>query len=88
MTASTIITDDVTTEELQKRFGELLDENVLLKEMLKKNNDSMKEQFLMIASCQDDMMKTQVLHQEKFEETKKLFNKVRERWSRVVSGTK
>lgn len=77
MVASTIITDDRTTEELQKRFGELLDENVILKETLKQNNESMKEQFLLIASCQEDMMKTHVLHKEKFDETKGLVEKLR-----------
>ncbi|CAH0401457.1 unnamed protein product [Chilo suppressalis] len=77
MVASTIVTDDSSTEDLQKRFGELLDENVILKETLKRNNDSMKEQFLLIASCQDDMMKTQILHKEKFEETKVLVDKLR-----------
>ncbi|KAI8419790.1 hypothetical protein MSG28_008443, partial [Choristoneura fumiferana] len=55
---------DKSTEELQKRFGEILDENVLLKETLKQNNDSMKDQFLLIASCQEDMMKTHSLHKE------------------------
>lgn len=44
MVASTIITDDKSTEDLQKQFGEILDENVVLKETLKQNNDSMKEQ--------------------------------------------
>ncbi|XP_059059589.1 NF-kappa-B essential modulator [Achroia grisella] len=77
MAASSIITDDKTTEELQKRFGELLDENVILKETLKQNNDSMKEQFLLIASCQEDMMKTHTLHKEKFVETKELVEKLR-----------
>lgn len=77
MVASTIITDDRSTEELQKRFGEILDENVILKETLKQNNESMKEQFLLIASCQEDMMKTHVLHKEKFEETKGLVEKLR-----------
>ncbi|KAL0820133.1 hypothetical protein ABMA28_006069 [Loxostege sticticalis] len=77
MVASTIVTDETTTEELQKRFGELLDENVILKETLKQNNDSMKEQFLLIASCQEDMLRTQVLHKEKFEETKELVERLR-----------
>lgn len=76
MVASTIISDDKTTEELQKRFGELLDENVILKETLKHNNESMKEQFLLIASCQEDMMKTHVMHKEKFDETKGLVERV------------
>ncbi|XP_028165540.1 NF-kappa-B essential modulator isoform X2 [Ostrinia furnacalis] len=77
MAASTIVTDDSSTEELQKRFGELLDENVILKETLKQNNDSMKEQFLLIASCQEDMLRTQELHKEKFEETKELVERLR-----------
>ncbi|KAM3959271.1 NF-kappa-B essential modulator kenny [Aphomia sociella] len=77
MVASTIITDDKTTAELQKRFGELLDENIILKETLKQNNDSMKEQFLLIASCQEDMMKTHMLHKEKFDETKELVERLR-----------
>ncbi|XP_062530093.1 optineurin isoform X2 [Bombyx mori] len=78
MVASTMITDDKSTEELQKRFGELLDENLILKETLKQNNDSMKEQFLLIASCQEDMMKTHMLHKEKFEETKELVERLRQ----------
>ncbi|CAB3251050.1 unnamed protein product [Arctia plantaginis] len=77
MIASTIINDDKSTEELQKRFGEILDENVILKETLKQNNESMKEQFLLIASCQEDMMKTHMLHKEKFDETKQLVEKLR-----------
>ncbi|CAH0590026.1 unnamed protein product [Chrysodeixis includens] len=78
MVASTIISDDRTTEELQKKFGELLDENVILKETLKHNNESMKEQFLLIASCQEDMMKTHVMHKEKFDETKGLVERLRQ----------
>ncbi|XP_053614716.1 NF-kappa-B essential modulator isoform X2 [Plodia interpunctella] len=78
MVASTMITDDKSLEELQKRFGELLDENIILKETLKQNNDSLKEQFLLIASCQEDMMNTHKLHKEKFEETKGLVEKLRQ----------
>lgn len=78
MVASTIITDDKSTEELQKHFGELLDENVVLKETLQQNNDSMKEQFMLIASCQEDMMKTHTLHKEKFEETRELVERLRQ----------
>lgn len=78
MVASTIITDDRTTEELQKQFGELLDENLILKETLKHNNDSMKEQFLLIASCQEDMLKTHMIHKEKFDETKELVERLRQ----------
>lgn len=74
--ASTIITDDKSTEELQKHFGEILDENVVLKETLKQNNDSMKEQFMLIASCQEDMLKTHAMHKEKFEETRELVERV------------
>ncbi|XP_041984702.1 NF-kappa-B essential modulator-like isoform X2 [Aricia agestis] len=77
MVASTLITDDRSTEELQKRFGELLDENVVLKETLKQNNDSMKEQFMLIASCQEDMLKTHKLHREKFDETRELVERLR-----------
>ncbi|XP_023939725.2 optineurin isoform X2 [Bicyclus anynana] len=77
MVASTLITDDRSTEELQKRFGELLDENVVLKETLKQNNDSMKEQFMLIASCQEDMLKTHRLHKEKFDETRELVERLR-----------
>ncbi|XP_072942808.1 optineurin isoform X2 [Epargyreus clarus] len=78
MVASTLITDDRSTEELQKRFGELLDENVVLKETLKQNNESMKEQFLLIASCQEDMLRTHKLHKEKFDETKDLVERLRQ----------
>nr|XP_049700744.1 optineurin isoform X4 [Helicoverpa armigera] len=85
MVASTMITDDRSTEELQKRFGELLDENVILKETLKQNNESMKEQFLLIASCQEDMMKTHVLHKEKFDETKELVEKLRQENKKLKS---
>lgn len=77
MAASTIVVDTKSTEELQKSFGEILDENVILKETLKQNNESLKEQFLLIASCQNDMLKTHQLHQEKFLETKELVERVR-----------
>ncbi|CAK1584873.1 unnamed protein product [Parnassius mnemosyne] len=78
MVASTIVTDDRSTEELQKRFGELLDENIILKETLKQNNDSMKEQLQLIASCQDDMLKTHRVHKEKFDETRELVERLRQ----------
>ncbi|CAG9563743.1 unnamed protein product [Danaus chrysippus] len=78
MVASTIITEDRSTEELQKRFGDLLDENFVLKETLKQNNDSMKEQFILIASCQEDMLKTHRLHKEKFDETRELVERLRQ----------
>ncbi|XP_048483519.1 optineurin isoform X1 [Plutella xylostella] len=77
MAASTIVSEDKTTEQLQKRFGEILDENVILKETLKQNNESMKEQFLLIASCQEDMLNTHKMHREKFEETRGLVEKLR-----------
>ncbi|XP_049876852.1 optineurin isoform X2 [Pectinophora gossypiella] len=85
MIASTMITDYKSTEELQKQFGELLDENVILKETLKKNNESMKEQFLLIASCQEDMMKTHVMHKEKFDETRELVEKLRQENKKLKS---
>ncbi|KAJ2948258.1 hypothetical protein O0L34_g7488 [Tuta absoluta] len=85
MVASSLITDDKSTEELQKQFGELLDENVILKETLKKNNESMKEQFLMIASCQEDMMKTHMIHKEKFDETRELVEKLRQENKKLKS---
>ncbi|KAL4702806.1 hypothetical protein ACJJTC_010647 [Scirpophaga incertulas] len=78
MTASAMVTDDTTTEELQRRFGKLLDENLILKESLKKNNESIKEQFVMIMSFQEDMMKTHQLHKEKFNETRELVEKLRQ----------
>ncbi|KAG6439384.1 hypothetical protein O3G_MSEX000727 [Manduca sexta] len=76
MVASTIVTDEGSTEELQKRFAEILDENVILKSSLQQNNDSMKQQFMLIKSCQEDMMKTHLMHKEKFEETKELIERV------------
>ncbi|CAH2042691.1 unnamed protein product, partial [Iphiclides podalirius] len=78
MVASTIVTEERSTEELQKRFGELLDENVILKETLKQNNDSMKEQLQLIASCQDDMLNTHRIHKEKFDETRDLVERLRQ----------
>ncbi|XP_013137009.1 PREDICTED: optineurin-like [Papilio polytes] len=78
MIASTIVTEDRSTEELQKRFGELLDENLVLKETLKQNNESLKEQLGLISSCQDDMLNTHKIHREKFDETKNLVKKLRE----------
>ncbi|VVC93651.1 unnamed protein product [Leptidea sinapis] len=77
MIASTLVTEDRSMEELQKRFGELLDENVVLKETLKDNNDSMKEQFMLIASCQEDMLQTHKVYREKFDETRELVAKLR-----------
>ncbi|KAI5634944.1 NF-kappa-B essential modulator isoform X2 [Phthorimaea operculella] len=85
MVASSLITDEKSTEELQKQFGELLDENIILKETLKKNNESMKEQFLMIASCQEDMMKTHMIHKEKFDETRELVEKLRQENKKLKS---
>lgn len=76
MIASSVVSDDKSIVELQKKFGEILDENVILKETLKINNSSTKDQFQLIMSFHEDMMKTHMVHKEKFFETKEMVEKL------------
>lgn len=75
MIASNIISSS-SSAELQNKLANILDENNLLRETLKENNTSIKEQFKTIVSWRDDVMKTYSLHRNKFAETKELIEKV------------
>lgn len=77
MAASTLVTDEKSTEELQRRYAELLDENMVLKETLKQNNDTMKKQLMLISECQDSALETHSSHTQKFKETMELIEKLR-----------
>lgn len=80
MAASTLVTDEKSTEELQRRYAELLDENMVLKETLKQNNDTMKKQLMLISECQDSALETHSSHTQKFKETMELIEKVSKKW--------
>lgn len=75
MIASNIVSS-CSSAELQNKLANILDENNLLRETLKENNSSIKEQFKTIVSWRDDVMKTYALHKNKFAETKELIEKV------------
>ncbi|XP_024888606.1 optineurin-like [Temnothorax curvispinosus] len=60
--------------EMQRRLTEMLQENVKLKETLRQNNDSMKQQFNTLAMWQEEVTKVHQNHKQKFAETKELIN--------------
>ncbi|XP_050456704.1 putative autophagy-related protein 11 isoform X2 [Cataglyphis hispanica] len=62
----------LSTDEMQKKLTDVLQENVKLKETLKQNTLSMKEQFNTLAMWQEEVMKVHETHKKKFAETREL----------------
>lgn len=62
------------TAEVHKKLNELLQENTKLKETLKQNNIAMKQQFNVLASWQEEIMRLHQNHKKKFGETRELIN--------------
>jgi len=60
--------------EMQNRLTEMLQENVKLRETLKQNNESMKQQFNTLAMWQEEVTKVHQSHKQKFAETKEFIN--------------
>lgn len=59
---------------MQKKLSDMLQENVKLKETLRQNTLSMKEQFSTLAMWQEEVMKVHENHKKKFAETRELIN--------------
>ncbi|XP_012228357.1 optineurin-like isoform X2 [Linepithema humile] len=68
----------LSIDEMQQRLTELLQENVKLKETLKQNNVSMKQQFQTLAIWQEEVMKVHQNHKQKFAETRKLISQLKQ----------
>lgn len=64
----------LSTDEMQKKLSDMLQENVKLKETLRQNTLSMKEQFSTLAMWQEEVMKVHENHKKKFAETRELIN--------------
>lgn len=62
----------LSTDEMQKKLTDVLQENVKLKETLRQNTLSMKEQFNTLAMWQEEVMKVHETHKKKFAETREL----------------
>lgn len=67
----------LSMDEMQRRLTELLQENVKLKETLKQNNVAMKQQFHILATWQEEVMKVHQSHKQKFAETRELINQLK-----------
>lgn len=68
----------LSLEEMQKKLSDILQENVALKETLRLNTLSMKEQFNNLAMWQKEVMKIHETHKKKFAETRELVNHLKE----------
>ncbi|XP_018309199.1 optineurin isoform X1 [Mycetomoellerius zeteki] len=64
----------MTVTAMQHRLAEVLQENVKLKETLRQNNESMKQQFNTLAMWQEEVTEVHLSHKQKFAETKELIN--------------
>lgn len=62
------------TAEVHQKLNELLQENTKLKETLKQNNIAMKQQFNVLATWQEEIMRVHQNHKKKFAETRELIN--------------
>lgn len=68
----TSLVSSLSTDEMQKKLTDMLQENVKLKETLKQNTSAMKEQFNTLAMWQEEVMKVHETHKKKFAETREL----------------
>uniref|UniRef100_A0A1B6CNQ6 NF-kappa-B essential modulator NEMO N-terminal domain-containing protein n=1 Tax=Clastoptera arizonana TaxID=38151 RepID=A0A1B6CNQ6_9HEMI len=68
---------NMSPEDIQKKLHDVLKENVELKETLHQNNMAMKEQFSTLQTWQEEVLKVQKNHKEKFAETKTLILKLK-----------
>ncbi|XP_018352173.1 PREDICTED: girdin-like [Trachymyrmex septentrionalis] len=64
----------MTITAMQHKLVEVLQENVKLKETLRQNNVSMKQQFNTLAMWQEEVTKVHLNHKQQFAETKELIN--------------
>lgn len=68
------IISSLNSSEIQQKLAELLQENVKLKETLKQNTQSMKQQFNTLVTWQEEVMNVHKHHKQKFKETRQLIN--------------
>ncbi|KYM89864.1 hypothetical protein ALC53_02176 [Atta colombica] len=68
------LVSSMTVTAMQHRLVEVLQENVKLKETLRQNNVSMKQQFNTLAMWQEEVTKVHLSHKQQFAETKELIN--------------
>ncbi|XP_058790300.1 uncharacterized protein LOC131663732 [Phymastichus coffea] len=67
----------MSPSEIEENFKKVLEENMKLKETLKQNNTTMKEQFNTITTWQKEVMTVCDTHKQKFIETKELMNRLK-----------
>lgn len=63
--------------EVEESLKKVLEENSMLKETMKQNNMTIKEQFNTITKWQKEVMEVCDNHKQKFMETKELINKLK-----------
>lgn len=63
--------------EIQENLKKVLEENIKLKEILKKNNNDIKQQFNTITMWQKEVMTVCDNHKQKFLETKELISRLK-----------
>lgn len=64
--------------EIEGKLTALLKENMRLKETLMQNNMAMKQQFNTLACWQEEVMRVQKSHKQKFAETRELINRLKD----------
>ncbi|KAJ8971809.1 hypothetical protein NQ317_004839 [Molorchus minor] len=68
---------DLTSEEVQKKVSQIIEENVHLKDTILQNNMSMKAQYERIVTWQEDVQKVHQAHKEKILEAKEFIERLK-----------
>jgi len=79
---------DLSPDEIQQKLDVLIEENMKLKETLHQNNLAMKRQYETLVLWQEDVMKVHQSHKEKFAETKKFIENLKQENARLVESLK
>ncbi|XP_018567507.1 NF-kappa-B essential modulator isoform X2 [Anoplophora glabripennis] len=73
----TTLSTDLTSEQVQKKVSEIVEENIRLKDTILQNNMSMKSQYERIVAWQEDVQKVHQAHKEKIIEAKEFIEKLK-----------
>lgn len=73
----TTLSTDLTSEQVQKKVSEIVEENIRLKDTILQNNMSMKSQYERIVAWQEDVQKVHQAHKEKILEAKEFIERLK-----------
>ncbi|CAH1110026.1 unnamed protein product [Psylliodes chrysocephalus] len=68
---------DMSSEEVQNKISQIIDENIRLKDTILQNNMSLKSQYEKILAWQEDVQRVHQIHKEKLSDAKQFIDKLK-----------